>query len=66
MAGTLAMALYSRRCDRYFGQTSPLLSKETCFQGKPTVEPLSILSLGITALSKLVPALSQMFPGGSR
>lgn len=43
---------------------APIVESKPVFTRKPTVEPLSILSLGITALSKLVPALSQMFPGG--
>lgn len=45
-------------------QPAPITESKPVFTRKEPVEPLSILSLGITALSKLVPALSQMFPGG--
>lgn len=42
---------------------APIVESKPVFTRKPTVEPLTILSLGISALSKLVPAISQMFPG---
>lgn len=42
---------------------APIVESKPVFERKPTVEPLTILSFGIQALSKIVPAISQMFPG---
>ena len=63
--GTLAgSTLQSETVTDTQDKPAPIVESNPIFTRKEPVEPLSILSLGVTALSKLVPALSQMFPGG--